>query len=284
MRITFVFVAAFTMGMGISSRSVQQAATSHAINSQHAYVGFDRNDYPGDDWLPALRKTFSFCGYWLNTPPGQSADSWKGKRKILRQHGFGFLILFNGRLDKELRATRDPKMMGANDARAAVSAAQAEGFPPSALIFVDQEEGGRMLPEQLEYLYAWIDGVNAAGYRAGVYCSGMPDNSDKGVITADDIRANAGARKVSLFVYNDACPPSPGCIFSASQLSIHGTGMPSAQIWQVAQSPRRKNLTARCRATYAADGNCYPPGLAARGIFVDVDVAISADPSGGNHN
>jgi hypothetical protein len=203
----------------------------------------------------------------------------------LRQHGFGFLVLFNGRLDKELKAARDAKTMGANDARAAMSAAQAEGFAPGTAIFVDQEEGGRMLPEQREYLYAWIDGVNAEGYRAGVYCSGMPDKPGaSGVITADDIRADAGARNISFFVYNDSCPPSPGCVFSATSLAAARGGVRFAEVWQIAQSPCRKNLTARCRATYAADGNCYPPGLAAQRIFVDVDVATSADPSGANHN
>ena len=247
-----------------------------------AYLGFDRNDYPGDDALASLRKTFAFAGYWLNAPPGETSDSWKGKREILRAHGFGFLVLFNGRLDKELKAPRDAKRIGANDAQIAVAAAQAEDFPRGAIIFVDQEEGGRMLPEQREYLYAWIDGVNAAGYRAGVYCSGMPDKPGAGgVITADDIRVNAGARQIAFFVYNDACPPSPGCIFSARQLAVPTSGVASATIWQIAQSPRRKNITARCRATYATDGNCDPPGLAAQGIYVDVDVARSPNPSGG---
>src|ERR1700756_749531 len=35
-----------------------------------AYLGFDRNDYPGDANLAVLRRTFSFTGYWLNVPPG----------------------------------------------------------------------------------------------------------------------------------------------------------------------------------------------------------------------
>ena len=29
------------------------------------YLGFDANDYPGDDALPVLRKTFSFASYWI---------------------------------------------------------------------------------------------------------------------------------------------------------------------------------------------------------------------------
>jgi hypothetical protein len=259
--------------------SFQDASRKDAA---HMYLGFDRNDYPGDAVLDALRHTFAFCGYWLNAPPGERATNWTGKREILRAHGFGFLVLFNGRLDKQLKATRNPKFIGAEDAQTAVKAAQADGFARGTVIFVDQEEGGRMLPEQQEYLRAWIDGVNAGGYRAGVYCSGIPDKSGaRGVITANDIREHAGGRRISFFVYNDSCPPSPGCIFSAKNITPAQSGVPFATIWQIAQSPRRKSLTRKCAATYAADGNCYPPELAAQGIFVDVDISASADPSRG---
>lgn len=249
------------------------------------YVGFDRNDYPGDDTLDALRKTFVFCGYWLNNPPGENTNTWKGKRETLRAHRFGILVLFNGRSDKELKAASNAALLGTNDADAAVKAAQTEGFAQGTVIFVDQEEGGRMLPEQREYLYAWIDRTSAAGYRAGVYCSGMPDTSGSGgVITARDIRENSGRRPISFFVYNDTCPPSPGCVFSGGVIPSANNGIPFAAVWQIAQSPRRRNLTPRCRRTYASDGNCYAPGLAKQRIYVDVDVATSADPSGNDKN
>jgi hypothetical protein len=50
-------------------------------------------------------------------------------------------------------------------------------------------------------------------------------------------------------------------------------------VWQYAQSPRRKAITAVCGKTYAADGNCYAPGLPK--LFLDLNVAASADPSHG---
>lgn len=248
----------------------------------HTYLGFDRNDYPGDESLAAFRKTFAFSGYWLNAPPGETSTTWTGKREILHANGFGFLVLFNGRFDKELKRARDAAQLGANDAVTAVKTAQAEAFPSATIIFLDQEEGGRMLPEQRAYLYAWIDAVNATGYRAGIYCSGMPDpGSHDRIVTANDIRENANGRKIAFFVYNDACPPSPGCISSANEIVPMQSGLSFASVWQIAQSPRRKNITARCRAMYAPDGNCYPPALTSQGIFVDVDVAASADPSSG---
>src|SRR5256885_3970033 len=47
-----------------------------APESHSAYLGFDRNDYPGDQYLPLLRKTFRFTGYWLNRPPGATTNTW----------------------------------------------------------------------------------------------------------------------------------------------------------------------------------------------------------------
>ncbi len=259
--------------------SAQRASSADS----RAYLGFDRNDYPGDTNLAALRRTFSFAGYWLNVPPGAQSNSWIGKRGAVREAGFGFLVLFNGRLDVELKKQRDPAEMGRADAAIAVSSAKQEGFSPGAVIFLDQEEGGRMLPEQRAYIYAWVDGVKAAGYRAGIYCSGIAATEGGGVsvITAQDIRRNAGNRKIVYWVTNDACPPSPGCAFPRKAPSLRTSGVGFADVWQYAQSPKRRDFARGCRANYAADGNCYPPGLERAKLFVDLDAANSNDPSNG---
>ena len=67
-----------------------------------------------------------------------------------------------------------------------------------------------MTDAQIAYILAWVDSVIASGFRAGIYCSGMPAKEGKGktVVTADDIRAQARERRIVYFVYNDACPPS----------------------------------------------------------------------------
>ena len=75
--------------------------------------------------LAALRKSFAFTGYWLNNPPGASANSWHGKRRTIQRAGFGFLLLFNGRAYAELKSAPNP---GASDGAAAARAAKAEGF------------------------------------------------------------------------------------------------------------------------------------------------------------
>jgi hypothetical protein len=247
-----------------------------------SYLGFDSNDYPGDDALPALRRTFTFSGYWLNAPPGAKANSWIGKRAELLKNGFGFLILFNGRVSEELNPPVDPRDMGAGDAEAAVAAAQREGFSAgtSKVIYLDIEEGGRMLPAQLSYIQGWNERVASRGFAAGVYCSGMKVKEGKGqtITTADDIHERAPV--TAYFIYNDACPPSPGCAYLKNPPPPSQSGFSVAHVWQFAQSPRRRNYTGPCSATYNSDGNCYPPvDVAAGHILLDLDSSVSADPS-----
>ncbi len=247
-----------------------------------SYLGMDRNDYPGDAAMRSLRKSFFFTGYWLNNPPGASRNSWIGHRAQLEKMGYGFLLLFNGREYAELKASGNAARVGAGDAAAAVSAAKSEGFQPKSIIFLDLEQGGRMLPEQRAYIHAWVDGVTASGYRTGVYCSGIPfrESSKASVVTANDIRENSGGRDIKFFISNDQCGPSPGCVFSAAPPPPAKSGVPFAEVWQYAQSPRRPELTASCRKTYAADGNCYPPGVApSTGLYIDVNSSTSPDPS-----
>ena len=249
-------------------------------------VGFDMNLYPGDAALPVLRRHFAFAGYWLNTPPGETGNSWTGRRERLVQAGFGFLVLWNGRVDAEIlkaqRAGTRPEALGAREGAAAVAAARREHFPAGAIVFLDQEEGGRMLPEQAAYLTAWTEAVASGGYRAGVYGSGQPvgDGPGRTITTAEDIRARVKAghmHEVAMWVYQDGCPPSNGCSLTPPPMGRSGTA--GAVVWQYAQSPRRPESTRACAKSYAADGNCYVPELP--GVSMDLDVAASADPSRG---
>lgn len=250
-----------------------------------AYLGFDSNQYPGDERLSKLRQRFWYAGYWLNNPPGEKANPWRGKREAVEAAGFGFLILFNGQTEAELRRearrARSARDLGRRDAAAAVDAARQEGFPADAVIFLDQEEGGRMTPSQRAYIHAWVDGVNGAGYRAGVYCSGIPAAEGGGatVVTASDIRENAGKREIIYWVAADACPPSTGCVAQARPPG--DSGVPFAAVWQFAQSPGRKLTIGRCAATYNADGNCYAPVAGTGGFAIDMNTANTSDPSHG---
>src|ERR1700749_2828138 len=140
-----------------------------------------------------------------------------------------------------------------------------------------------MLPEQKAYIYAWVDAVTAAGFRAGVYCSGIPAKEGKvSIVTAEDIKQSAGGRAIVFFVTNDVCPPSPGCAFPRNAPSPTDSGISFAEVWQFAQSPKRRDFAAKCPANHNADGNCYPPGVdAALKLHVDAETAGSEDPSEG---
>jgi hypothetical protein len=267
--------------------AVVVSITVPAANSQSnppAYLGFDRNNYPGDQNLKVLRQTFSYTGYWLNAPPSARTNTWSGKRRKLESAGFGFLVLFNGRLFNELKSVSYATKLGKSDARAALAAARREEFPARTIIFLDQEQGGRMLPEQKSYIYAWVDGISAGGFSTGIYCSGISAAKEGGedIVTADDIRKNAGARRIVFWVTNDACPPSPGCAFPKQAPSPADTGIPFAEVWQFAQSPKRPEVAVSCPANYNPDGNCYPPGISvAQHMHIDVNTATTADPSHG---
>jgi hypothetical protein len=243
------------------------------------YLGFDRNDYPGDANLKSLRQTFSYTGYWLNNPPGATSNSWAGHRAVVEAAGFGFLVLFNGRLYADLKSVANAQRLGRGDALMAISSARREGFPRGIIIFLDQEQGGRMLPEQKAYIYAWVDFIATAGFRAGVYCSGIRSTDSEHVVTAEDIRQTAGSRQITYWAINDACPPSPGCSISPKPPSPSQSGVDFAEVWQFAQSPQRKDVVGRC-TNYSGDGNCYPPGInPSLGLHIDLNAANSPDPS-----
>jgi hypothetical protein len=255
-------------------------------SASRSYIGFDSNDYPGDDALPALRRHLAFAGYWLTNPPGANQNGWKGKREVLRNAGFGFLILANGKLEAEIGRAKKrgttPVALGEKDAADAVVAAHREGFPLRTIIFLDQEEGGRLTADQSAYLLAWTEAVARSSYLPGVYASGQAvgDGPGKTITTVQDIREQVATKhlhEIAVWAYQDACPPANGCTLQPPPLSASGT--PDVAVWQYAQSPRRKEITAACRKTYGADGNCYVSDVPK--FQLDLSAASSPDPSHG---
>src|SRR6202030_2023987 len=66
--LTFLSViplAASGISLTIAAREPSSIST---VAPPKAYLGFDRNLYPGDAAFPTLRQTFAFTSYWLNTP------------------------------------------------------------------------------------------------------------------------------------------------------------------------------------------------------------------------
>jgi hypothetical protein len=289
---------AITFAIGCSRGSVNpqaaaatfSAASPAAIEtpkpnaSSGGYVGFDRNDYPGDGTMASMKSQFAFVGYWLTNPPGESANSWVGKRETLKRQGWGFLLLADGRLEAEILKTQKtgvtPETLAKQDAATAVAAARSEGFPKHAILFLDQEEGGRLTDPQAAYLLAWTEAVAATDYKPGVYASGQTVSDGPGakIDTIEDIRARVkagGLHEVAMFDAQDSCGPSNGCTQQPPPLSQ--AGEPGLIAWQYSQSPRRPSITRSCARTYAADGNCYALGFGT--VFLDMDLAQSSDPS-----
>lgn len=246
------------------------------------YLGFDRNIFPDASALPMLRKTFAFAGYWLSPPPGETTNTWTGQRDALRSLGFGFLLLYRGPLERELKDATQAERRGGADAQNAALSARREGFPARAIIFVDIEEGGRLSENYHVYLLAWAAQLRQTGYRAGAYSSGIPVKEEPGVAinTADDIRAHLGAQDFTYFICNDSCPPAPGCVFPSNPPKPTGGSIAFAAVWQFVRSPRTE-FAAHCPPGYHSDGNCYAPGDAAYTWFLDVSTADSPDPSHG---
>jgi len=273
MRTTVLFF--FSLLFAASALSPQTSAPA-------AYLGFDRNDYPGDAALPIMRKSFSFTGYWLSSPPGENSNSWTGKREILRSHGFGFALLFAGPTSGQLRDEPYTLKRVAEDTQAAAAAARREGFPPGSIIFLDVEEGGRLPSTYFTYLRLWASQLSRLGFRAGIYCSSIPIDEGEGLtlVTCDFIRKEIGSTELVYWVYNDACAPSPGCVVPQNPAPPSKSGIAYAQIWQFVRSPRDKETATHCSG-YARNGNCYAPGDAAHKWFLDVNSATSPDPSGG---
>lgn len=284
MKPSIIFYSAALAASAIALTFFARAQPPQPVSPpRSAYLGFDRDIYPGDPAFATLRKNFAFTGYWLGPPPAGKNTTWLNKRNFLRRSGFGFLVLFSGRDGSEFKNAQDAAAKGANDARSAAVAAKREGFPAATIIFLDIEEGGRLSAAYHAYLRVWFDDLARGGYRAGVYCSGMPAKETGGItiLTADNIRANAANRDFAFFVYNDACPPSPGCTFPAEAPAPSASGVSFAQAWQFAQSPRRKQFSAHCPPGHHQNGNCYSPADTSFSWELDVDAATSADPSNG---
>ncbi|OLB17197.1 MAG: hypothetical protein AUH16_11340 [Acidobacteria bacterium 13_2_20CM_57_7] len=237
-----------------------------ANSAPRAYLGFDRNDYPGDAALPILRKSFSFAGYWLSPPPSGNTNSWSGKRELLRSQGFGFALLFAGPTSGQLRDEPCTLKRVAEDTQTAAAAARREGFSPGSVIFLDVEEGGRLPSTYFS-----------------IYCSSTPIDEGQGLtlITSDFIRKQIEPTKLVLWVYNDAGAPSPGCVVPQNPPPPSKSGIPCARIWQYARSPRDRKTATHCSG-YAKTGNCYAPGDTSHSWFLDINTSSSSDLSDGN--
>jgi hypothetical protein len=78
------------LAAGLLAFSTSFVAGNSGSTAHVAYLGFDRNEYPGDGSLKLPRGRFSFVGFWLNNPPSASSNSWTGKRRVVQELGKRF--------------------------------------------------------------------------------------------------------------------------------------------------------------------------------------------------
>jgi len=102
--------------------------STRAPEAGGAYLGFDRNEYPGDEAMATLRKQFTFVGFWLSPPPRETTNSWTGKREKLAAQEYGFVLLYAGRPESSLKNAQAGSAAGEADAKKAAELAKKEGF------------------------------------------------------------------------------------------------------------------------------------------------------------
>jgi len=104
-------------------------------------------------------------------------------------------VLFNGRLyaelkSAELKSVARATKLGNSDAQAPLQPHGAKAFPWAPSFSRSGAGGPHVARAKGLHLFVgrWH---NRAGFRAGIYCSGIPSPDDENVVTAEDIRAHA---------------------------------------------------------------------------------------------
>jgi len=216
------------------------------------YPGFDCADFPGFDLLAWLRanSNLAWCGYYLGPAPSHAGTSWMGRRAALQAAGWGLAPIYVGQQIRGPGRHNVGAAQGTTDGRDAASMLAAEGFAPGSAVYLDLEDGPPFDAPRTDYVGTWTDGVAAAGFQPGVYCShGF----------ADDVHSFRPAARLWVFRVDTTREHLfPGTNFP--DLHPAGCGCPSASVWQLAQN---------CRLH-------LPPGLPAP--LVDLDSALTPDP------
>ena len=150
-----------------------QPSAPNMTDRSRTYLGFDRNEYPGDDQLAELRRQLCLCGILAQYAPGQLAKFLAGQARTPDR---AWLWISNS-LQWAPRCRTSRQGCGRarpGGCRERGLRRESRGFSAGAILFLDQEEGGRLLPEQSAYVMAWVEGIRGSRYRPGVYCSGIP--------------------------------------------------------------------------------------------------------------
>ena len=132
--LSFLSISVIASVLILFSCRASTQPNSQAQQAPRGYLGFDLNIFPGKDALSAFGKTFSFSSYWLSPPTGEKTNTWLGQRELLRSQGFGFLLLYLGPLNRELKNEPAAVQKGILDAR--LLSQRAKAFPRKQSFFL----------------------------------------------------------------------------------------------------------------------------------------------------
>lgn len=175
-----------------AGKITNQASPMATDYTKGRYVGFDTHTYPGDATMKAWKETpgspYKWVGYYLPAPC-HNDESWVGKREVLQQLGWGVAIVYVGqqtwgKTPRTLTSAQRDALRKKNDcstdlisaeegelnAEGATRAAEAEGFAPGAIVFLDIERMQNIPPQMRDYYKAWTARMLELGkYKPGVY-------------------------------------------------------------------------------------------------------------------
>jgi hypothetical protein len=217
------------------------------------YPGFDTSEFPGMPemaWLKA-NTNLVWCGYYLGPAPSHSSTSWMGQRTALQAAGWGLAPLYVGQQRDGPGRHNLSGRQGTTDGQDAARLMTGEGFIGGTYIYLDVEGGLPFDPPRTDYVAAWVDAVNGAGFQPGVYCSHA--------FAAEVHALRADVRLWAVKVSTTAEHQFPGVNFPDAHPS--GCGYSGAFLWQLAEN---------CRLTL--------PGAPLRSPLVDLDTALTAAP------
>jgi hypothetical protein len=142
-----------------------------------AIGGFDTGSYPGDDAVTSWAgggSPFQFIGFYLEAPchTGKSFTPFTGKYALLKSLGWGMAVVYVGRQVTGCGSKSLTVAIGDADGVDAIVKSKAEGFPQSAVIYLDVEPFDGSIPARMQdYVTGWIDALlNDGGFAPGIYC------------------------------------------------------------------------------------------------------------------
>jgi len=235
------------------SRFCLPAAMSRSSSGKF-FLGFDRNDYPGDAAMKLLRKEFSFTSYWLGNPPGEKSIPVR-KRELFARKAGALSAVSTAHFPPAPRRTTLSQARRRRRANPLLRALKKDFLRPVIFWILKKAASTgalRHLPQTLGLctFRSW--------FRAGVYAPNpRRRRRSPTLITARFHSRQMKATELSIGS-STILSPSLGCVTPQNSLA-RKSGVAYAQVWQFVRSPRDKETARHCAATPRTGIATQPP-------------------------